>query len=144
MLPPELGRLYLRMAPVDRRHGLDVYRRLLAAGQDDRLLLQTALLHDVGKAGTSITVWHRTARVLLASRAGRLWRWLAGRPSGWRRPFWDLAHHPQAGSDLVRAHGACPEMADLIRHHEAEAPEEWRGTEQGRRHAALAAVDAVC
>jgi hypothetical protein len=143
-LPPALAELYLGMAPEARRHGLDVRARLLAAGHDDDLLLQTALLHDVGKAHAGITVLHRAARVLLARRAAPVWRWLSVKPTGWRRPFWVLANHAERGAELVEASSGPPDMAELIRLHEQAMPCTWAGTAQAGRHAALAAADAVC
>jgi len=142
VLPEPLGRLFAAMPAEDRRHGLRVLAGLEAAGERDPLLLQAALLHDVGKAEAGVGLVHRVARVLLARRAGPVWSWLAGWPTGWRRPFWVVANHPARGAVWVEAVGGDPDLAQLIRHHEAEAPPSWVGTPQGRRHAALAAVDA--
>jgi hypothetical protein len=48
VLPPEAQALFRGMPVADRRHGLDVAQRLLAAGHDDRDLLGAALMHDAG------------------------------------------------------------------------------------------------
>ena len=143
VLPQHLAVLFGRMAPPDRRHGLDVFHRLRAGGHTDPVLLQAALLHDVGKAEAGITVVHRAARVLLARRAGPLWRWLSGRPTGWRRPFWVVANHAERGALWMTTQGASAELVALVRYHELAAPPEWAGTPQERRHAALAEVDAL-
>lgn len=144
VLPPELFTLFLRMPPEDRRHGLDALHRLKAEGRSEPLLLQAALLHDVGKAESGILVLHRIARVLLAKRARPLWRGLSGAPTGWRRPFWVLAHHAERGAVWVESLGAPPELVALILYHEEELPPAWRETALADWHGALAAVDARC
>lgn len=143
VLAPPLRALFERMPPEDRRHGLDVLGRLRADGHDDPVLLASALLHDVGKAEAGVDLVHRIARVLLQGIAPPVWRWLC-RPTGWRRPFWAVANHPARGAVWVETAGGSGELAALIRHHESPAPAEWAGTAQGRRHAALRAVDATC
>ncbi|RLC68630.1 MAG: hypothetical protein DRI52_09655, partial [Chloroflexi bacterium] len=57
--------LFRTMPPSDQRHSLNVYRTLLAEGQTNQDLLVAALLHDVGKAGGQLRLWHRVAIVLL-------------------------------------------------------------------------------
>ncbi|MDQ7028645.1 MAG: HD domain-containing protein, partial [Ardenticatenia bacterium] len=49
VLPPALLTLYHRMSPRDRAHAARVCRSLLRDGVDEPVLLQAALLHDVGK-----------------------------------------------------------------------------------------------
>lgn len=143
VLAPPLADLFDRMPPEDRRHGLDVLGRLRAGGTEDPVLLSAALLHDVGKAEAGVDLIHRVTRVLLQRAAPRLWRWLC-RPTGWRRPFWAVANHPARGAVWVETVGGPPELVALIRLHESPAPADWAGTAQGRRHAALRAVDAAC
>jgi hypothetical protein len=132
------------MAPPDRRHGYEVRARLAAAGHDNALLLQTALVHDVGKADAGISLVHRIARVGLSAWMPPAWAWLSGCPTGWRRPYWVLAHHPERGSVWVETVGGPPAMAALIRYHETDAPTAWSGTEIGCLHAYLAAADDAC
>jgi hypothetical protein len=142
LLPPVLYDLFARMPPADQRHGLAVLAALQAAGETDPTLLQAALLHDVGKAEAGITVWHRVARVLLARRVPSLWHTVTERSTGWRGPFWVVAHHPERGAAWVETAGGDPDLVAIIRYHEQTAPERWRGTVQARRHARLAAIDA--
>jgi len=142
LLPSALFDLFQGMAAADRAHALSVLADLEARGEQDPILLQAALLHDVGKAEPGITLVHRTLRVLLAHRASRLWDWLSGGADGWRRPLWVLARHPARGADAVAARGAAPDLVAIIRLHEAPMPAAWQGTEQGRRHAMLTTVDA--
>ncbi len=144
VLPPHLYPLFCEMQPEDRRHGLVVLSLLEADGVADLPLLQAALLHDVGKAHAGVGLAHRVLRVLLAWRFPRVWGWFAGWPTGWRRPFWVVANHPERGALWVETHGGDPDLVDLIRHHEATAPDEWAGTELACWHAALAAADARC
>jgi len=114
---------------------------LRCRGEVDSSLLTAALLHDAGKAESGVTVLHRVARVVLRRPAAPLWRYLSGWPTGWRRPFWAVAHHAERGAVWVASLGGAPEVVALIRYHERAAPPAWDGTEQGRRHAALTAAD---
>lgn len=141
VLPPNLRDLFERMPPEDRCHGLKALEELQAQGETDPILLQAALIHDVGKADAGVTVVHRVARVLLRPVAPGVWRWLSGRPTGWRRPFWVVANHPERGAVWIESAGGPPELVALVRYHEDDAPGAWAGTDQGRRHAALSAVD---
>ena len=131
--------LFPAMPPEDRRHGLAVVATLEAAGWRDQPLLAAALLHDVGKAGGGVGVVPRTARVLLRGMRP-LWGRLAGSPTGWRRPFWVVAHHPERGAVWIEARGGSGQVADLVRYHEAKAPADW-GPDMKAWHSALAAAD---
>lgn len=144
VLPPALLALFERMSAEDRQHGLDVLGRLRAAGATSPALLQAGLLHDLGKAEAGVGLPHRVARVLLRRTVPPLWRWLAGRPTGWRRPFWAVANHPERGAVWIETEGAAPDVVALVRYHEREAPAEWRGTAMAEWHAALCAADATC
>jgi hypothetical protein len=142
VLPGDLFDLFERMPPEDQRHGLAVLALLVGRGETDPPLLQAALLHDLGKAEAGVGLPHRVGRVLLRRRARPLWRWLSGWPTGWRRPFWAIAHHPARGAVWVETAGGGPDLAALIRYHEARPPADWAGTDLARWHAALAWADA--
>lgn len=148
ILPAALFDLFLRMPPEDRRHGLEVLARLesdpAVEPARDGPLLAAGLLHDLGKAEAGVALPHRVARVLLRPALPPLWRWLSGWPTGWRRPFWAVAHHPERGAIWVQTAGGDPALVELIRHHELEAPPAWRGHDLARWHAALSAADACC
>lgn len=142
LLPPPLLEAYVQMPAEDRRHVQTVLADLRERGESDTTLLQAALLHDVGKAGAGVGLIHRVARVLLWRAWPRTWAWLSGQPTGWRRPFWAVAQHPERGALWVETLGGSPELVALIRYHETAAPADWRGQDLARWHAALAWADA--
>ena len=105
VLPVEAARLFRAMPVADRRHGLDVAARLLAAGQDDDDLLAAALLHDAGK-GHRMRLWHRVAGVVLEAVAPWTLRRLASPDGGsWRHAFHLYLHHEAISAELNRASG---------------------------------------
>jgi hypothetical protein len=137
-----LHEIFRAMPPEDQSHGIAVLAALTSEGESDAPLLQAALLHDSGKACAGVGVLHRSARVMLSWAWPSLWKWLAGEPTGWRRPFWVVANHPERGAVWVSAAGGGAMLAELVRHHEDEAPAEWSGTPLAEWHAALARADA--
>ncbi len=144
LLEPVLFELFSRMPPEDQRHGLEVLSILERRGASDPLLLTAGLLHDVGKADSGVAIGHRILRVLLARRLPKLWGWLSGRPTGWRRPFWVVANHPERGAVWIESVGGEPDLARLVRYHESDAPPSWQGTRLETLHEELAAADAQC
>ena len=107
--------LFDAMPVADRRHGLDVSARLLAAGHDDRELLAAALLHDAAK-GRRMRLWHRVGGVLLEAFAPGLLRRLASpNPTSWRHPFHLYLHHAELSAELVLASGGSERTAAFIR-----------------------------
>lgn len=121
-LEPAQMALFRRMPRCDQRHGLDVFATLWAAGERDEALLAAALLHDVGKAGGGLTLWHRVAVVLLGHRVDR---W-AGDGRGWRAPLAVHVQHAEMGARRAAAVGCAPDMVDLIRRHHDPAPDDRR------------------
>lgn len=126
----------------DQRHGLAVLMLLRQRGETAPVLLQAGLLHDVGKAAAGVCLHHRIARVLLRGSMPPLWRWLCAKPTGWRRPFWVVANHPERGAVWVASQGGAAELVALIRHHERRPPEAWTGSDLAAWHAALSWADA--
>ena len=115
ILPSSAWLLFDRMPVADRRHGLDVGRRLLAAGIDDRELLAAALLHDAAK-GDRLRLWHRVGGVLLA----RLAPWLLARlaspdPSSRRYALHLFIHHAEISANAARSAGLSQRTAAFIR-----------------------------
>jgi type IV secretory pathway TrbD component len=115
VLAPPAFALFAAMPVADRRHGLDVAERLLAAGHDDPDLLAAALLHDAAK-GHRMRLWHRVTGVLLEAIAPSMLRRLARRdPDSWRHPFHLYLHHEGISADLVEAAGCPPRVGGFIR-----------------------------
>lgn len=115
ILPPGAWPLFARMAVADRRHALDVARRLTDAGHDDPDVLAAALLHDAAK-GRRMRLWHRVGGVLLEAFAPRLLARLATPdPRSWRHPFHLYLHHAPMSADAALAAGCAPRVASFIR-----------------------------
>jgi len=102
--------LFMGMSARDRRHCLDVYRRLREWGVRDAHLLMAALLHDVGK-GRAVALWQRVAFVALS----RLAPGLLARAGGGLAVLRD---HPGLGARLLAAAGAPAAVVELVRRHE--------------------------
>lgn len=115
ILPRSAWEVFARMPVADRRHGLDVARRLMVSGHDDRDLLAAALLHDAAK-GRRMRLWHRVGGVLLEAFAPRLLARLASTdPRSWRHPFHLYLHHAPMSADAALAAGCPPRVAAFIR-----------------------------
>lgn len=114
-LPVAAWGLFEQMPVADRRHAIDVARRLLDAGDDDPDLIAAALLHDVAK-GRRMRLWHRIAGVLLEAFAPRaLARLGRDDPRSWRYPFHLYLHHGPMSADAALAAGCSPRVASFIR-----------------------------
>lgn len=106
--------LFDGMPVADRRHGLDVAARLVAAGIDDADALAAALLHDAAK-GRRMRLWHRVAGVVLEAVSPRLLDRLASdAPRSWRHPFHLYLHHETLSAELATAAGCGPRVAAFI------------------------------
>lgn len=128
-LPPALAALFVRMPRPYQWHALNVAQRVQGAG--DPILLQAALLHDIGKwdpvSGRRVTLLVRVVTVLahhLPGGSGLLHRLSGGPPSprSPRYPWYLQAQHARLGAALAAQGGAPAEVVALIRHHEAPAP----------------------
>jgi hypothetical protein len=114
-LPVGAWQLFDAMPVADRRHGLDVVRRLLAAGHDDPDLLAAALLHDAAK-GSRMRLWHRVAGVLLEVLAPRtLARLALDDPRSWRYAFHLYLHHAPMSAQAAVEAGCPPRVGAFIR-----------------------------
>lgn len=116
-LSPAEFALFLAMEARDRRHSVDLFQALRAAGAGESELV-AALVHDVGKG--RLRTWHRVAFVLTHSTpfAGRL-EGEQGAP--WQRALWRLRHHAALGAERLEAAGSEARVVDLVRRH-TDAP----------------------
>jgi putative nucleotidyltransferase with HDIG domain len=103
---------------------------------------KAALLHDVGKSGGRIRLWHRVAKVLLdAFWAGWAERLASDDPDSWRYPFHVQAHHAARGAEMVRKAGGSSELAALIADHHKAVEETARQGVDARRLCQLQRAD---
>lgn len=111
--------LFAEMPVPDQHHALKVLSALEKAGYREIALLRAALLHDIGKTGAGICLWHRVVVALLQSWAPGTLRWLAGdgRP-GWRYPLFVLLNHAHRGATLVEEAGSDLDTILLVREHQ--------------------------
>jgi hypothetical protein len=112
--------LFRQMQPSEQVHAYQVFQYLEAAGHTDSDLLAAALLHDVGKILSPLSIFDRVIIVLggrLFPKAAR--RWGDGMPRGLRRPFVVAACHAEWGADLVEQSGASLRTVELIRYHQS-------------------------
>ena len=141
-LTPLQQALFRQMTVNDQRHALDVLETLIRTGYGEPVLLQAALLHDVGKVGAGLRLWHRVSIVLLnAGMPGLLDRLGRDDPGSWRYPFFAHKHHARRGAELARQAGCPPLTATLIRRHHEPVPEDQQETPEGRLLLALQAAD---
>jgi len=114
ILPGTAWPLFDGMPVADRRHGLDVARRLLERDIDDRELLAAALLHDAAK-GRRLRLWHRVSGVVLARLAPSLLKRLASPDEGNRgRMWWIFLHHARLSAEAAREAGLSERAARFI------------------------------
>ena len=130
--------LFQRMSGSEQRHAFGVLRTVQKEGHSEPVLAQAALLHDVGKVGGRIRLWHRVATVLLqAIHPALLHRLALNQAGSWRYPFFVQLHHAQRGADLAAGAGTDSLAMALIRMHHA-VPEQSGLDAQGQ--ALLAAL----
>jgi hypothetical protein len=115
LLPAAAWPLFAAMPVADRRHALDVVRRLTDAGHDDPDLLAAALLHDAAK-GRAMRLWHRVGGVLLDALAPGVLRRL-GSPQlrSWRHGFYLYLNHADLSADAAAAVGCADRVLAFIR-----------------------------
>lgn len=116
--------LFLQMAAGDQIHALCVLDELRRQGELRRQpfsphVEQAALLHDVGKAGARLTVWHRgTATLLHAVAPEWLERLSTSDAHSWRHPFHVLLDHAVIGAQACQRAGCSPQIVAMVRYHE--------------------------
>jgi hypothetical protein len=120
--PAELA-LWERLPAHDRRHTVDVARKVEAllrgtphAG--DTRWPAAALLHDVGKLASGLSVYGRVVATLAGMVGGwRLSAWEEFR--GFRRRISQYLRHGEIGADMIRMAGGREEVAAwALAHHD--------------------------
>ena len=133
--------LFRQMQPSEQVHAYKVFNHLKKAGQIGSDLLAAALLHDVGKILSPLSIFDRVVIVLgrhLFPKAAS--RWGEAAPRGLRRPFVVAACHAGWGADLVEQAGASSLTVELVRcHHNPPNPDP--ASHSQRMLAALQAAD---
>lgn len=147
-LPAPLAALFVRMPVSYQWHALNVARHLQAAGHTDPILLQAALLHDMGKwdpaSNRRVTLFVRVAIVPLIALPGgkhllrRLSTTLPPAHSP-RFPWYLQVNHARLSATLAERGGATHEVIELIRYHDRPPPA--LAAAQRTRLAALRAAD---
>jgi hypothetical protein len=138
LLKPEQMALFRRMERSDQRHCLDVMDTLRQAGHHDLHLIRAALLHDAAKSVAvggrppargplqRMTVWHRTAVVLMQRYTPGWLARLAADGRGWKRPFALHVQHAQASAELAAQAKSTPEVVKAIHKHHHPDPNDQR------------------
>jgi hypothetical protein len=121
ILGPQLAPLFAALPTNEQRHALDVLATLVRQGERDRVLLQAALLHDLGKATVRFSVIDRSLAVFLEALAPVLFtRALALLPA-FRRRYEIYQRHAAIGAARLESLGAT-ELAAVVAEHHASAP----------------------
>jgi hypothetical protein len=115
VLEPAEYALWVRQPGHDRRHTAEVARRVeaaLAGGPHagDARWPACALLHDIGKLASGLSIPHR----VLATLAGRAAGGAVpdpGEHGGLRRRIALYLRHPEVGADMIRMAGGRDEVA---------------------------------
>jgi HD domain len=125
VLNPALLDLFFRMQPGEQSHSLQVYSKLVEAGESDPDLLTAALLHDAGKTRYPLNMWERAWIVIGKALLPRLSQeWSKGdihgpkRTAYWKRSFIVAERHPDWGAELAAQAGASSRAVALIRRHQ--------------------------
>lgn len=104
--------LFDAMHVADRRHGLDVVRRLRANGVVEGEVLVAGLLHDCAKGDTGVLP--RIAYSVGQRYGSRAWR-LAGIVPGWSVALERLRVHAEASAFAAAQAGCSARTVELIR-----------------------------
>ena len=106
-------RLFDRMSRIDRRHALDVARRVeVSIGTLDESLhgvvFAAALLHDVGKSAADLGTYGRVVATMSGMVGGREFAELWQRKTGFTRKVGLYLRYGEIGADMLRMAGSDP------------------------------------
>lgn len=133
--------LWERMSGADRRHSIDVARRVeRSLGHEaSRPVLAAALLHDVGKSVSGLGTYGRVLATLSAMVGGHEMSDHWAKKRGFTRKVGLYLQHDQLGGDLLEMSGSDPLTVSWAREH--HWPEEMWTLEPRVAHALKAADD---
>lgn len=116
--------LYSTMDVRDRDHACQVAKTLLAGyPQASSELVRAALLHDVGKSGSSYRPWQRIAVHLYTPKNIPVTPRFGGLKGAQQRHL----HHGQYGAELIRKQGGDERVAEIVaKHHDPQGDGEAR------------------
>lgn len=116
LLPTERD-LWFSMSDADRHHAVLVAQQVAATfgQQRARPVLSAALLHDVGKTVSGLSLYGRVTATLIIAVVGR------ARAATWTRGFKRqvalYARHPELGADMLARTGSDPLTVAWAREH---------------------------
>ena len=112
--------IFYQLPISDQWHSYKVMQTLQAAGVMDSTLQTAALLHDVGKAKSPLSVWDRSFIVVMKRLLPQQTAvWGEEGKMGWKRPFVVRTHHPAWGAEMAAAANSSPAVIDLIARHQS-------------------------
>jgi putative nucleotidyltransferase with HDIG domain len=116
--------LFLKFDQGEQWHSYQVMRTLQEAGHTQPELLQAALLHDVGKTRSPLSVWDRSLIVAVKQvMPEKTAVWGKDNGDGWKRPFVVKEQHPEWGAEMAEVAGSSALVVSLIRRHQDNLPE---------------------
>jgi len=112
--------IFYQLPISDQWHSYKVLQTLHSAGATEQSLQTAALLHDVGKARSPLSVWDRSFIVVMKRLLPKQTAvWGDGDGMGWKRPFVVRAHHPAWGAEMATTANSNPIVIDLINRHQS-------------------------
>ncbi len=119
-LTPAEQAIFYKLPISDQWHSYKVLQTLQSAGAMDSALQTAALLHDVGKAQSPLSVWDRSFIVVMKRLLPEKTAvWGEGEAMGWKRPFVVRENHPAWGAKMATAANSNPAAIDLIARHQS-------------------------
>jgi putative nucleotidyltransferase with HDIG domain len=117
LLGPELTPLFMALPVNEQRHALNVLATVEQMGEQNLLLRQAALLHDLGKGQAEFSVLERSLAVSLEAVSPALLRLLMMLRPGFRARYQAYKDHAAIGAARLQAMGAAQLAAVIAEHH---------------------------